>query len=339
MVASFYLGLFTFQANPAARLCQTKPARLTKVFLTPVGRTVRVRAILLRCGLLAIIWPMSVTIEESYQLCRDIARRAGTNFYCALRLMPRGKRDAMYAIYAFMRRSDDIADDSSDPRAATVNLKAWRMAVNKALGGGETDEPVLPALADTVARYQIGPRYFQDLLDGTEMDQTKTRYQTFDDLYQYCYRVASCVGLVVLPIFGYTDPTALDMAEDCGIAFQLTNILRDVKEDAERGRIYLPLEDLAKFGVEESDIMQSCETKHFLELMKFEADRARTYYQRARPLRRKISRDSRWTLGVMMGIYEGILNKIEAGEFAVFEQRFRLNAAQKLWIVAKSLVG
>ena len=168
------------------------------------------------------------------------------------------------------------------------------------------------------------------------MDQTITQYATFDDLYKYCYRVASAVGLVVLPIFGYKDKAALVPAEACGIAFQLTNILRDVKEDARMGRIYLPLEDLRRFGVSEDDIMNSRATPQFLELMKFEAARAREFYDKARPLLDMIDADSRGTLAVMIGIYGGILDKIEEKNFAVFDGRIRLSTAEKLWIVAKN---
>ncbi len=192
---------------------------------------------------------------------------------------------------------------------------------------------------DTVRRYRIPVRHFHELLDGTEMDQTTTRYATFDELYKYCYRVASAVGLVVLPVFGYKDKAALAPAEACGIAFQLTNILRDVKEDAQMGRIYLPLEELRRFGVSENDIMDSRATAQFLELMKFEAARARGFYDKARPLLEMIDADSRGTLAVMMAIYGGILRKIEESNFAVFDRRIRLSTAEKLWIVGKNWLG
>jgi phytoene synthase len=190
-----------------------------------------------------------------------------------------------------------------------------------------------------VRRYRIPLRHFHELLDGTEMDQTTTRYETFDELYKYCYRVASAVGLVVLPVFGYKDEAALAPAEACGIAFQLTNILRDVKEDAQMGRIYLPLEDLRRFGVSENDIMDSRATPQFLELMKFEAARACGFYDRARPLLGMIDADSRGTLAVMITIYGGILSKIVKSNYAVFDRRIRLSTAEKLWIVGKNWLG
>jgi len=282
---------------------------------------------------------MSVSLDESYRQCQQIARRTGKNFYYSFLMMPRAKRQAMCAIYAFMRRSDDIADSTANPAVASEGLRQWRATVDAALRGETSSEPTLPALVDTVKRYGIEPRYFHELLDGTEMDQRVTRYECFEDVYRYCYHVASVVGLIVLPVFGYQDQAALVPAEACGIAFQLTNILRDVKEDAGLGRIYLPREDLKRFGVEEADIMSSQTTPQFIELMKFEAARAREYYAKAVPLLDMIEPDSRGTLAVMIGIYGGILDKIEKQNYAVFDGKIRLSTAEKLWIVAKNWMG
>src|SRR5882724_5484856 len=282
---------------------------------------------------------MSVSLEESYARCRRIARQTGKNFYYSFLVMPREKRAAMCAVYAFMRRSDDIADSTANPAMALEALRQWRTQVDAAFKGDKATDPILPALADTVRNYNIPHQYFNELLDGTEMDQTTTRYATFDDLYKYCYRVASAVGLVVLPIFGYKDKAALVPAEACGIAFQLTNILRDVKEDARMGRIYLPLEDLRRFVVSEDDILNARATPEFLELMKFEANRAHGFYKKSQPLINMIDADSRGTLAVMMAIYGGILQKIEESNFAVFEERVRLSTTEKLWIVGKHWMG
>jgi phytoene synthase len=242
----------------------------------------------------------------------------------------------MCAIYAFMRRSDDIADGAANPAIASQGLRQWRATVDAALTNCRFDDPTLPALADTVQRYRIEPRYFHELLDGTEMDQSVTRYETFDQLYRYCYHVASVVGLVVLPVFGYKDGQAKIPGEACGIAFQLTNILRDVKEDAQMGRVYLPAEDLRRFGVSESAIMNSNFTPQFVELMQFEAARAREYYAQALPLIQMIDADSRSTLATMIGIYGGLLDKIEGSGYAVFDGRLRLSTREKLWIAAKN---
>ncbi len=279
---------------------------------------------------------MTVILEESYRLCCDQARRAGTNFYISFRALSPAKYRAMCAVYAFMRRSDDIADDAGSPAAASEGLRAWREQVDAAFNGSQSTDPTLLALADTVKQYRIPVRHFHDVLDGTDMDQSVTRYETFDELYRYCYRVASCVGLIVLPIFGYEDDSALAPAEACGIAFQLTNILRDVKEDAQRDRIYLPLEDLRRFGVSEADIMNQRATTQFTAMMKFQADRARDYYNRAQPLLGLIRPDSRATLAVMIAVYSALLDKIVARQYAVFDQRVRLSRPEKLWVAARS---
>ncbi len=281
---------------------------------------------------------MSVTLEESYRRCGEIARRTGKNFAYSFISLPAEKRRAMCAIYAFMRRSDDIADGAGNPALASAGLKQWRASVNAALADGKCDDPILPALVDTVQRYRIENRYFHELLDGTEMDQAVTRYETFDQLYRYCYHVASVVGLVVLPVFGFKDDAVKVSGEACGIAFQLTNILRDVKEDAQLGRIYLPAEDRQRFGVSDADILDSNFTPGFVELMEFEVARAREFYVKAQPLLGLIDADSRSTLAVMIGIYGGILDKIEHTGYAVFDGRVRLSTGEKLWIVAKNWV-
>ena len=269
-----------------------------------------------------------MNLAESYRHCQRIARSTGKNFYYSFLVMPAEKRAAMCAIYAFMRRSDDIADSSANP---VEGLRQWRAALDRQ----DSSDPILPALFDTVERYRIERRYFHELLDGTMMDQTKIRYETFDELYRYCYHVASVVGLIVLPVFGYKDQAALVPAEACGIAFQLTNILRDVKEDAAMGRVYLPGEDLRRFGVAERDLMEGRMTPAFEELMRFEAARARKYYREAQPLLGMIERDSRATLAVMIAIYSGILDKLERRQYRVFDEKVRLSALEKCWIVAK----
>ena len=234
---------------------------------------------------------MSVSVAESYRQCRQIARQTAKNFYYSFLLMPPEKRAAMCAIYAFMRRSDDIADDAPDPATALAGLRDWRGLLDRALASQPVEEPTLPALADTVERYRINPKHIHDLLTGTELDQSKVRYETFEELYRYCYHVASCVGLVVLPVFGYEDQQAERCGEACGIAFQLTNIIRDVREDAGMGRIYLPLEDLNRFGVSEEEIMNRTSSTRFRDLMQFQAERARRYYAEAAPLVDLIHRD------------------------------------------------
>jgi len=201
-----------------------------------------------------------------------------------------------------------------------------------------TARAMLPAFADTVRRYGIPKDYFSDLIAGAEMDLDKTRYATFEELYRYCYRVASCVGLTVIHVFGFTDEKAKQYAEWCGIAFQLTNIIRDVREDAQMGRIYLPQEDLQRFSVTEEQILRCHPPPAFVDLMKFESDRAHDYYEKAHPLLPLIHADSRATLVALMEIYRGLLKKIEHREFDVFAGRIALPTWKKLLIAAKSLL-
>ncbi len=282
---------------------------------------------------------MSLSVGESYRYCRQVAKQEAKNFYYSFLLLPPAKRAAMSAVYAFMRRSDDIADDATSPDKALAGLRAWRTSLDRAIEGGAIDDPCLPALVDTIQRYGIRLEHFHDLLAGTEMDQSHQRYSTFAELYQYCYRVASCVGLVILPIFGYDDEQAEVLGEACGIAFQLTNILRDIREDAGLGRIYLPLEDLERFHVSESEVLDCQPTDNFRRLIEFEATRARDYYVKAAPLVELVHRDSRKTLQVMMAIYGGILDEIVAKNYAVLDRRIQLSRAEKWKIVLTTWLG
>src|ERR1051326_8026848 len=199
---------------------------------------------------------MSVNLEQSYEYCRHVAKTQARNFYYSFTVLPPEKRAAMCAIYAFMRYSDDLTDDASLSSNRTDQLKEWRTALDKAFAGEYGNSKILPAFHDTAVKYEIPKRFFHELIDGEEMDLVKTRYETFDELYSYCYHVASVVGFVCIHVWGFSGgDAAYEPAEACGIAFQLTNILRDLKEDAERGRIYLPQEDLSRFGYSEEDLV------------------------------------------------------------------------------------
>jgi phytoene synthase len=205
------------------------------------------------------------------------------------------------------------------------------------MAGNYVADPILPALHDTVVRYSIPIRYFHILIDGTEMDLSVRRYRTFDDLYRYCYHVASAVGLVSLQIFGYSDPSAIEYAEHCGIALQLTNILRDIKEDAEMGRIYIPEEDLSRFGYDSEELRLGINNENFRNMMAFESARAEKYYESARKLLPLVDATSRPSLWAMVEIYHRILKKIVRRRFAVFEKPVCLSASEKTAIAAKAL--
>ncbi|MCX7804562.1 MAG: phytoene/squalene synthase family protein [Planctomycetota bacterium] len=354
-------------------------------------------------------------LAASIRYCRELSRRRGRNFYYAFPLLPREKKDALCAIYAFMRHSDDLADRTAEaeaiprgPDAATgaadrsevrktsagrsaasdadggtgggrgqseagvvraegygrigtaggapgmetapaasvaadaasaaEALRRWREDLHAALDGRTGSCPVWPALRHAVERFSIPRRYFDELLDGVEMDLSISRYETFDDLYRYCYRVASVVGLVCLHVFGFADGRALECGEACGIAFQLTNILRDIREDSGLGRVYLPMEDLRRFGISERNLIAGDPEDRVAELIRFEAARAKEYYVRALPLFELVGRDSRAGLRTMMEIYWGILSRIATDPLIVYRTRAGLSSARKLAIALRAFL-
>jgi phytoene synthase len=243
----------------------------------------------------------------------------------------------MCAIYAFMRYCDDLSDDSAiNDRAAAI--QKWRRDLDRALAGTLPDNPVWPAFHDAVQRYSIPTRYFHDMIEGVSSDLESRRVQTFDQLYRYCYLVASVVGLSIIHIFGFDDPHALELAEKCGIAFQLTNILRDVREDALNERIYLPAEDLERFGVDAEALKNPVPPNGFVSLMRFEAARAWDYYQESRPLVEMVHPGSRASLKALIEIYRKLLNRIEQSGFDVLSQRVRIPAWEKSLIVVRSRI-
>lgn len=279
---------------------------------------------------------MDPLLRQSYRECEEIARKRARNFYYAFTVLPKTKRQAMCAMYAFMRYCDDVSD-SADPTGSRRNdLKRWRSALDSALVGDYRSNRIMTAFHDTVRTFGIPVEYFYELIEGAEMDLCTTRYATFEDLYEYCYRVASAVGLVCIHIFGFCGTSAKQYAEYCGVAFQLTNILRDIKEDADRGRIYIPQEDLSAFGYSEDDLLQGILDDRFRDLMRFQVARARDYYDRGMPLVEQIDPISRPGLLAMIGIYASILDRIEQKGYDVFSQRIGLSVKEKLAIAAHS---
>jgi phytoene synthase len=292
-----------------------------------------------------------MTTSEAYAFCRDVAKREAKNFYWAFRVLPRHKSDAMCAVYAFMRRADDISDDESKPipirRAEmTAWMSAWRASCHAA-SAAEPQDPVFLALGDTLRRFQIPESLIDQLVAGTTMDLEPRAlgpdglqtYPTFDDLYRYCYLVASVVGLVCIHIFGYTDPRAEKLAEETGVAFQLTNILRDVKEDAERARIYLPIDLLDAFGVTVPEIQQLAQGRALTErergMLATLAIRAEKYYIAAAKLIPLLDRDSRAAMWVLVTIYHRLLDRIAQRKMDVFSGRVSVGTAEKLAILAR----
>ena len=275
-------------------------------------------------------------VDRSYEYCVRVARSRAKNFYYSFLLLSKPQRRAMCAIYAFMRYCDDLSDD---PGASRMAIDRWRFELDEALEGRFSGHAVWPAFHHTIRRFGIPHQYFREMIAGVRSDLEPHEFETFDQLYRYCYQVASVVGLTIIHIFGFDTPTALPLAEKCGVAFQLTNILRDIREDAGLGRIYLPAEDLRKFGVTAGDLRSGNRGEAFLNLMGFEAARARRYYEESAPLLDLVHPRSRPSLWALIAIYSGLLDRIQQTNFDVFRKRVRLSALEKGWIVARAMVS
>jgi phytoene synthase len=298
--------------------------------------------------------PAPAQLTMAYSVCRGITRANAKNFYYAFLVLPKRKRQALCAVYAFMRRCDDIADDPNlSLEERRYKLDSWLDALHRVQQGEPSDDPILLALTDAQRRYTIPAGLLDELALGTAMDVVDPeaagqggptaeavpgltiQYRTFDDLKLYCYRVASVVGLVCIHIFGYRDPAAEPLAEQCGLAFQLTNIIRDVKEDAAMGRVYLPEEDLAKFNLSAGELLSAPDSARFRPLLALEADRARQFYQAGEQLIPYISEDSQPALWVLVNIYRRLLEKIAERQYDVFNGKVSLTVSEKLRVLGK----
>src|SRR6267378_1904498 len=295
--------------------------------------------------------PTASQLDMAYSVCRSIARSAAKNFYYGFVVLPRRKRNALSAVYAFMRRCDDIADDNTlSPDDRHNKLAEWLDKVHRALAAQPTDDPVLLALTDAQRAYQIPIGLLDQLAYGTAADldysqlepsagaQLAARYQTFEELRQDCYGVASVVGLVCIKIFGYRDPAAEPLAERCGLAFQLTNIIRDVKEDVAVGRVYFPQEDLAQCGLTAADLAAPNVVARIRPLLAMEADRARDCYLAGDELIPLVNEDSQPALWVLITIYRRLLEKIASNRYDVFSERVRLTVREKLTVLGKGIL-
>ncbi|MBL4762622.1 MAG: presqualene diphosphate synthase HpnD [Gammaproteobacteria bacterium] len=265
------------------------------------------------------------------QYCQERAASSGSSFYYSFLFLPPLQRRAITAVYAFCREVDDVVDECSDSDIARTKLVWWRQEI-QALFQGKTQHPVTQALQPLLDDFDLAEEYFLEIIDGMEMDLEFSGYESFADLQLYCYRVASIVGIMAAEIFGYKNRTTLKYAKDLGMAFQLTNILRDVREDSTRGRIYIPHDELKQFGVKQTDLTQSISTEATHALFKHQAERARSYYQRAFS---HLAEEDRYTQrsGIIMSrVYQTLLTEIENDNFNVLKQRIKLTPLRKLWI-------
>lgn len=280
---------------------------------------------------------MSTPLDKSFDWCQRLARRTAGNFYFSFLTLPLPLRRDMCALYAFMRMADDIGDEETIPlEQRRANLEQFRVDLRSALDDDPPEHPLYPALVDIIRRHHIPPEYLVAVIDGVACDFEPTHIQTFGELETYCYHVAGAVGLCCIHVWGFDGEEAIGHAIACGTAFQLTNILRDLAEDAEMSRLYLPQEDLDRFDYSYDDLRQHHINHQFLELMRFEVDRARGYYTRAEQLFPCLHPEGRPIFGAMLRIYGGLLAKIERQEFDVFTQRIRLSKPKKLWIACDS---
>ncbi len=260
-----------------------------------------------------------------------ITKSSNTSFYYSFSLLPRQKREAIHAVYAFCRYTDDIVDEGTDQHSKVVRLRRWRMELGRALRG-TSSYVILNQLSATARKFNIPVDHFYDLIRGMEMDLSKTRYETFDELYRYCYLVASSVGLMCRQIFGYRNDSTRDYAVNLGVALQLTNILRDIKEDARRGRIYLPAEDLRRFGYTEQDLLACRYTPEFVNLMRYECDRASAYFDTARAALGNEDKRFFFAARIMWSIYAHTLQRIKRSNYNVFERRISVPGLMKILI-------
>ncbi len=269
------------------------------------------------------------------QYCQDKAAASGSSFYYSFMFLPREQRRAITALYAFCREVDDVVDECTDENVARTTLAWWRNEV-AAIYNGIPQHPVGQALKPLVQQFNLPQEHLLEIIDGMEMDLTQHSYADFKSLQLYCYRVASVVGLLAAEIFGYRDRATLKYAHDLGIAFQLTNIIRDVGEDARRGRIYLPLDELAQFGVHTGDILDARETEGFQKLMQFQIERAQRYYQQALDQLPAVDRKSQRTGLIMAAIYRATLDEVIASGCHVLRERVSLGSGYKLWLALKA---
>jgi len=303
---------------------------------------------------------MSTTVQHhplqlrmAYGVCRHITRSAAKNFYYGFLVLPRRKRNALSAVYAFMRHADDLSDDPTIPvRERRAMLNKFLEDYHRVAAGAQTDDPVFMALRDSQQRFEIPLELLDTLVAGTGMDLEEgnqhefsgdaenpvVAYKTFAELYEYCYHVASVVGLICIRIFGYRDPAAEPLAEHVGVAFQLTNILRDVKEDAAMGRVYLPQEDLDRFGITPQELATGANPQKLRPLFELEAQRAKDFYKSAESLIPLIDNESQGALWTMVKIYSRLLDTIELRDYDVFRERVRVPTMEKLKILCSGVV-
>ncbi len=282
--------------------------------------------------------PPATELASLYARAASATASGSKSFYFATRFFPADLAKAAHSVYWFCRHTDDLVDECASLDEGRRDLEAWASDLQSGLRGDPVEHPVLRLFLATVDAYEIPPEYPLELIEGMRMDLNRVRYENFAELRQFCYRVASVVGLMMSYVIGFRDP-ALPYAVDLGIAMQLTNILRDIGEDFERGRIYLPSGELSRFGYSEDELSRGVRNDAFHRLMRFQVARARDYYERAHPGIALLAPDGRFAVQVASDVYREILRRIEQSDYDVFEQRAVVPRVQKYWITARSMAG
>ena len=277
---------------------------------------------------------MTTAVQEAYLHCQAVTRANAKNFYYAFATLPKARRQAIYAVYAFCRLCDDIADGVAPTDEKVQQLDGVQRALVEAYAG-TPDSETFVALADAVRAFEIPRNYLEEVVEGVRMDLTTSRYQTFEDLRTYCYRVASTVGLVSVRLFGGTAAAIEPLAVDLGLAMQLTNIIRDVNEDLARGRVYLPLDEMARFGYSLDELRRNVYNDAFVSLMRYQGERAHAYFENGLRLVQMLPRRTRACPAVLGGMYLRLLERIEARGYNVFKERVSLSSREKLALASR----
>lgn len=278
-------------------------------------------------------------IQQAYAYCRELTIKADSNFSLGFRFLSEQKRNAIYAVYAFNRRADDFVDEGDDKSKKQELIEKWDMHLDECYEGKNIDHPILVAFADAVKRYNIPKKPFKDAIAGFKMDLEKNRYNDFEELKKYCCHVAGTISLMSLCVFGFTDKKAYEYGDDLSMALQLTNIIRDVGKDIEKDRIYIPFEEMKKFNYSEEELLSKTYNDNFVELMKFQVERAKSYFQRAQNLIPLLEKDARFTVLLMGAVYVRVLKKVEKNDYEVFNKFAYVSKIKKALLVLKTKIN
>lgn len=276
-----------------------------------------------------------ISLKNAYKYCKNLTIKADSNFSLGFRFLPKRKRDAIYAVYGFNRCADDFVDEEYDPLKKNELIEKWDKYLDQCYTGKTNNHPVLIAFEDTVQRFNIPKNPFKEAILGFKMDLEINRYNTLEELKVYCKRVAGTISIMTLSIFGYLDDKVYEYGDDLSMALQLTNIIRDVGKDIEKNRIYIPIDEIKKFNYSENELLSKTINSNFISLMKFQVDRAKSYFEKAQNLIPLIQKDARFTTLVMAAVYLKVLELVEKNNYDVFNRFAKVSKIEKLKLLMK----